>query len=819
MRVTICPQCGNGNPAAARFCDQCGCELTAAHGSKPGVLRTTPDPGNVITIGRDSDNDVVLDYPMVSGHHAKIVRAADHWLLVDLNSTNGTAIDRPEQRIREVFLPSEAMVYFGSLPVPASRLLGGNLQLGQKSHSTLHFSGEPLILGRAPTCDVVLDYPMISARHARLQRSAGKVTVEDLGSTNGTYVNGERISGKTAVAVGAVIGLGSYTLRLTSPEMLEQRDYRGNVTIEARDVAIDVPSKRLLEKVSLTIYPSELTGLMGPSGAGKTTLMNALNGYNHPTEGTVLFNQVDLYPHFERFRMHVGYVPQEDIMHRELTVREALFYSARLRLPGDFSDTDIHERIEGLLAQLGLRGVEDTRIGSPERRGISGGQRKRVNLAMELITEPLVLFLDEPTSGLSSEDALMVMRVLRRLADDGKTILITIHQPSREVFQLMDSLVLLGKDQGSPEPARCVFFGPAYPDSIQFFTPDQQVGPEPSPNLLLRGLSRRSVADWVERYEKSTYQTSYVAERRGSQEGEPASAGETHTRAGNGLAQWWTLLRRSLRLKMRDAWNTTILLAQAPIIAVLIVLVFTAQMNKSVEEAWLGVAEATGKVYFLLVITALWFGCSNSAREIVAEWAVYHRERMINLKIFPYTFAKLAVLGGLCAVQCLMLLGIVDPALGLEADWLPIFGLLLAAALIGVALGLVVSALARSSEVAISLVPLMLLPMVILGGAIQQVHNMEAPAKALSLVMPSRWALEGLLILESDERPSTPIESSVEPVDPAAVDAPESAPDFAEMLFPKKERATLSTVVMVLGGMFLVLVTCVLVILRSRDVH
>src|SRR5205085_3445048 len=136
------------------------------------------------------------------------------------------------------------------------------------------------------------------------------------------------------------------------------------------------------------------------------------------------------------------------------------YYSARLRLPRDFSDADVHRRIRTVLEQLELRGAEDVRIGSPEKKGISGGQRKRVNLAMELLTEPLVLFLDEPTSGLSSEDALLVMKILRELANDGKTILLTIHQPSPEVFRLMDNIALVAKDSNTTCPGKLVFYGP-----------------------------------------------------------------------------------------------------------------------------------------------------------------------------------------------------------------------------------------------------------------------------------------------------------------------------------------------------------------------
>src|SRR5205807_1364578 len=157
-------------------------------------------------------------------------------------------------------------------------------------------------------------------------------------------------------------------------------------------------------------------------------------------------NGEDLYEHYGQFAALIGYVPQDDIIHRDLTVGQALYYNARLRLPRDFSNADIADRISKVLNQLELQGARDVLIGSPEKKGISGGQRKRVNLAMELLTDPLILFLDEPTSGLSSEDALMVMRLLRELSNGGKTILLTIHQPSPEVFRLLDNLVVVSRD-------------------------------------------------------------------------------------------------------------------------------------------------------------------------------------------------------------------------------------------------------------------------------------------------------------------------------------------------------------------------------------
>ncbi len=739
----------------------------------------------VINIGREPDNDVSLDYPMISGHHARILISNGGAQIEDLDSTNGTAIGSPENKIKRSRLSKDDTVFFGSFRIPASRLLPGKLTMGQTPQTELDFKGQTMTLGRGPDCDHTLDYPMVSWHHARLSRNGEAIVVEDLGSTNGTYVNGRRINGSVAVNPGDVISLGSYTFQLTAAGTLEKRDYRGNLTVEARSVTIDVPGKRLLEDISLTIYPSELVGLMGPSGAGKTTLMMALNGYTSPTHGAVFFNGEDICQNYNHFCGHIGYVPQEDIMHRELTVRQALYYTARLRLPSDTGDGEIEARIQSVLAQLGIESAADVIIGSPEKKGISGGQRKRVNLAMELLTDPSLLILDEPTSGLASDDALMVMRKLKQLADAGKTILITIHQPGIEIFKLMDSLVVIGKDKDSPEPGRLAYFGPAYPDSINFFNPNGvpglKPGAEPLPDKLLDGLRDAGADECVRRYAASSYKRDYVDARAGQLPAGSAENLSSNVRRQFGLGQWLTLVRRSFNIKLKDAGGTAILLAQAPIIALLIVMIF----GKS-ESDWGSAANTTRLTIFLMSLAALWFGCSNSAREIVSEMAIYRRERMVNLKIPSYVASKFTVLGLMCLLQCAILLGIVHYGCDLQGPWLPMYGLLVLTALTGVALGLTASSLARTSEFATSLVPIILLPMIILGGALKPLHEMPGIAQ----VIASRWSYESLLLLESEQRPrqvpAAPPPGASNQMQPGIVT---EGIDVAEHHFPEKDSA------------------------------
>lgn len=775
----------------------------------------------VLTIGRATGNDIVLDYPMVSTRHARIIIRPDGAVIEDLGSTNGTAVGARENRVTSAPLRPGDAVFFGSFRIAAARLLTGPVDLGEGSGTLLPARGAEVVFGRDPSAAEVLDSPMVSWRHARLLRSEEGQTIEDLGSTNGTFVNGQAVAGVMPVAPGDVISIGSFAFKLRPDGGLDRRDFRGDVSVEVRGLDLAVRGKPLLHDVSLTIYPSEFVGLMGPSGAGKTTLMNAMNGYTPPSRGAVVLNGIDLYANYGQFCGHLGYVPQNDIMHGDLTVGQALTYTARLRLPGDFSRADIRARVQSVLTELGLEAVENVLIGSAEKKGISGGQRKRVNLAMELLTDPSVLFLDEPTSGLSSEDTLMVMRLLRKLADEGKTILLTIHQPSLEAFRLMDDVVIVSEDRGSAAPGRLAYFGPAYPDSVNFFNPEGvpglKPGAEPLPDEVLRGLSTRPTDEWAARFAASRYRREFVEERAGRSPTGRAVAVAPKIPRKFGVRQWGTLVRRALSIKRRDTWNTAILLAQAPIIALMIVFVFGDKVAEGIAvdaspTDWMSFGGATATSVFLMAISAIWFGCSNAAREIVGEWAIYHRERMVNLKVPSYVASKLAVLGGLCFVQCLVLLGIVWLGCGLEGSFGWMLGVLVLASLTGLGLGLTVSALARTSEVAIALIPLILIPMVIAGGMMKPVHEMSAPMQVFAGSMASRWAFEGMLLLESEARPEW-----VPAVPPGA---PAVREDLAERYFPKEdERLGVEPAAGILAGMIGFLILAIGVILRWRDVH
>jgi hypothetical protein len=395
---------------------------------------------------------------------------------------------------------------------------------------------------------------------------------------------------------------------------------------------------------------------------------------------------------------------------------------------------------------------------------------------------------------------------------------LTIHGPSLEAFRLMDNLALVAKDRNSPEPGRLVYYGPTCPDALDFFKPR---GGTPGPEAIMKTVKDVPCAELGERYRRSELYKRFVEKRKGKQ---PAGARGRRLPARSGpplLLEWWALVGRLLAIKAKDTWNTALLLAQAPAIAGLVVLVYGKQLAQEPDlKHWGEVNNALGSTLFLMALAALWFGCSSSVREVVGEKAIYKRERMVGLGLGPYIASKLAVLGALCLVQCLALLGIVYLGCSLKAPPLALFGLLYLVALVGVALGLAISAVAKSEVLAIGMVPLVLLPMVILGGVMQPLHKMHKVTRVGCALAASRWAFEVLLLLESARRPHAPRPSAI-PGAPAPAAEPErEMPDMAEAFFPREGhrlRPEVSAAALVV--LLTVLVGAVCLVLRGQDTH
>ncbi|MEA2675133.1 MAG: transport system ATP-binding/permease protein, partial [Chloroflexota bacterium] len=290
-------------------------------------------------------------------------------------------------------------------------------------------------IGRAVDCDVVLDDLRVSRHHAVVTaRPDGSFEVRDLGSSNGTFLNGKRTAAG-ALESGDFIGIGGQTFQLLDGR-LRLVTARHTAWFGAVDLVVTAGGRRILDEVGFALEPSSMLAVVGPSGSGKSTLLNALTGFHPAESGNVVFDGRDLYATYDDLRLRMGLVPQADILHTQLSTRQALGYAAELRFPRDVSAASRRERVDEVMAELNLADRADVRLDR-----LSGGQRKRVSVGCELLTEPALLFLDEPTSGLDPGNEAALMETLRDLARAGRTVVVVTH--SVQSLELADRLLVM----------------------------------------------------------------------------------------------------------------------------------------------------------------------------------------------------------------------------------------------------------------------------------------------------------------------------------------------------------------------------------------
>ena len=501
---------------------------------------------------------------------------------------------------------------------------------------------------------------------------------------------------------------------------------RAGARIGLQEVSRQLPNgTRILDEISLVIEPNEFVALLGPSGSGKSTLMNAMTGRRRASSGRISLNAEDFYANSGKYRQRIGHVPQMDIVHFALSVQQELTYSARLRLPPATPKEAISQRVSDVVNQIGLQERLNTRISN-----LSGGQLKRVSLGVELLSDPELLFLDEATSGLDAGTEARMMSLFRGLADSGRTVVCITH--NLENVCLCDLVILL-------MAGKLVYYG-SPSDLLTHFGLEKL-------SQVYDHLETKPADDWAQLYRTSEYYKKYVAARQNPAPGEIASsapadvsrdAGATPKPIG-ALRQFLVLTQRYFTITVQDRKNAILLLAQAPIIALLLGLVFR---NENFDDAVKGPLSQK-MLGFLLVVSAIWFGCINAAREIVKELPIYLRERAINLHLGSYLASKVAILSLLCTIQCAALLLItlamtrLKPDLGIQA------GCLLVTAFCGMLMGLLVSSLVQNEDKAMAVVPILLIPQVIFSGAILQLSGLaEGIAK---WIVVSYWAFDGML--------------------------------------------------------------------------
>ncbi len=663
------------------------------------AVRTLVIPYEGLKVGRDAAQcTLVMEHPSVSGLHAEIKADGGNMILTD-HSTNGTFVNG--LRVRSVELRDGDYITFGRY-AGKSLIFRTGLEPELKVE-TIELTKDHLTIGRDASSDVCVNHPTVSKKHAEIVRQGGRVWLTDLGSTNGTFVNGIKIKRHELQELDRIV-IGPAELRFTGAGLARAGD-TAVVRLDIRDISFQVADRQtgkprlLLDDISLVVRPRELIGFLGPSGAGKTTLMNVLNGFARPTAGQVLYNGADLYRNLQHLKSTIGFVPQDDIMHRQLSVRHCLYYAARLRLSEDLSDEEIKRRIEEMLDILK---IDPQRWDNPVST-LSGGQRKRVSIGIELLSKPGVLFLDEPTAGLDPRTETLMMMLFRQLANQGSTIIITTHLLAS--FGVLDKVVVLVQ-------GRLAFYGPGT-KFLDYFK--AQVPPDVYDDLTDNNTVTYA-QELKKRYSESELYKELITEPLEATQQTAASPASTPAPPRRfGLHQFKTLVARNWELKFGDRGQTALLFLQAPLVAVLVG--FMASASNQVQTI------------FMAMFAALWFGCSNAVREIVDEGTIYRRERQTGLKVPSYVFSKLFVLSFVALAQCVsvvVILLFVHQALSLQPqEILGAIAIMFLVAVNGTLIGLVISALVSTPERALTLFPLVLIPELLLSGLFMPVRPIK----------------------------------------------------------------------------------------------
>lgn len=539
-----------------------------------------------------------------------------------------------------------------------------------------------LILGRGADASAILPDASVSRRHAVLRQTESGWRVEDLGSRSGSFLNGRLFKAEELV-FGDLLRIGPFSLRFDGRALEEAAGTTG-ARLDARELKKSAQGVPVLSDVSLSVTPCQFVGVIGPSGAGKSTLLDALCALRPADSGLVMVDGADLYANYEALRQELGYVPQDDIVPLELSIEQALYFSARLRLPRGTPAGEMRKLVWHTMRLLGI----EKRAGTPVGK-LSGGQRKRVSVGAELLCRPRLMFLDEPTSGLDPAAEFRLMESLRHLAATGCTILCTTHVMGNAF--LFDRLAVMCG-------GRLVFFGePA--SALEHFGVERLT-------LLYDSLSDRPAEEWPAHHE-----------------GPPpldTSRALPHRRKRSAALP--ILLLRQWAI-FRSDWKNLLLVLGQPVFIGLLV-------------TW--VSKDPPLVLFFAYIATLWFGCGNAAQEIVKELPMFRRERLIGLGRHSYLLAKFLSLARITVVQSLVLYGVMQlctGGIGGAVGW-QIPGLVLAACA-AVGIGLAISACAKSVLQAVMVVPIVLIPQILFSGFVPPAGDMKAGPYFVSRAMPS----------------------------------------------------------------------------------
>jgi ABC-type multidrug transport system ATPase subunit len=494
------------------------------------------------------------------------------------------------------------------------------------------------------------------------------------------------------------------------------------VRIDITGLRVTVPRSggrelTLIHDATFSIEPGELVAIVGGSGAGKSTIMNCMAGIRPVSPGMVRFNGGDLSANLARYRTLFGYVPQDDIVHKELSVERTLHYAARLRIPA-LPEIERRERIELVMARLGLAAHADQKVAS-----LSGGQRKRTSIGAELLTDPGVFFLDEPTSGLDPATGRDMMRLLKQLTGRGSTVVLTTHAPAD--IAGCDRVVFLARG------GHVAFTGkPA--EALAYF------GVQTHEEIYEKLVQERTPAEWGEAFRANGAAASAPVT--------PAAQPSPAFRRRTGLlSQALVLTQRNFEILVRNRLTLAILAGAPVMVIAMFAILFRSGAFALADPS----PQAAVMILFWVAFGGFFFGLTYGLLQICTEFSIYHRERLVNLRVGPYVLSKMAVLVPLMVIVVVLMIGVLRaldrlPAASFTATYIPLTITLLLDGLAAIALGLLSSAAVSRPEQATLVLPMLCFPQVLFSGAILPVPVMAPVGKLISFAMSDRWAFEAL---------------------------------------------------------------------------
>ncbi len=504
-----------------------------------------------------------------------------------------------------------------------------------------------------------------------------------------------------------------------------------------------------------------MVGFMGSSGAGKSTLLNVLNGNEKPTEGKVLINGIDIHKEKKKVEGVIGYVPQDDLLMEDLTVFQNLFYAGKLCF-SNLSNDEIEELVNNTLKNLGLIEIKNLKVGSPLNKKISGGQRKRLNIGLELLREPAIMFVDEPTSGLSSRDSENIMDLLKELTLKGKLIFCVIHQPSSDIFKMFDRLVILdvgGYQIYDGNPIESVVY---FKDVFNLIDPDQgscvrcgNVNTEQVFNIIESKVVNEYGRLTTER-KVTPKQWNHIFEKRKSvpQIEEHHEALKMTLHIPNRIKQVKVFITRDLLSKISNRQYMIINLLEAPLLAFLLAVIvkYYPAIGEEGGSYFFGTNVNIPAYIFMSVIVALFMGLTVSAEEIIKDLKILKRESFLNLSRSSYIYSKLAILFTLSAIQTFTYTVVGNYILEIQNMFIPFWLILFTSSCFANVLGLNVSSSFNTVVTIYILIPILLIPQILLSGVVVKFDELnpritsDDKVPIIGDVMTSRWAFEAAMV-------------------------------------------------------------------------